>query len=119
MRVKKFCLANKEALVMAGGLFMEAVKASGALLLPVDSEHNAIFQCLPPTSRGLSGSGVLRLLLSASGGPFRGLTTEQMVDVTVEQAVAHPNWSMGQQDIGGFGHTHEQGAGVNRGLLVV
>ena len=94
---KKILLANKEALVMAGGLFMEAVKASGALLLPVDSEHNAIFQCLPPTSRGLSGSGVLRLLLSASGGPFRGLTTEQMVDVTVEQAVAHPNWSMGHK----------------------
>lgn len=94
---KKILLANKEALVMAGGLFMEAVKASGALLLPVDSEHNAIFQCLPPTSRGLSGSGVLRLLLSASGGPFRGLTTEQMLDVTVEQAVAHPNWSMGHK----------------------
>ena len=92
---KKILLANKEALVMAGGLFMQAVKASGAVLLPVDSEHNAIFQCLPAVKQGLSGSGVVRLLLSGSGGPFRGLTTEQMVDVTVEQAVAHPNWSMG------------------------
>ena len=94
---KKILLANKEALVMAGGLFMQAVKVSGAVLLPVDSEHNAIFQCLPGASQGLSESGVVRLLLSASGGPFRGLTAEQMIDVTVEQAVAHPNWSMGRK----------------------
>ena len=94
---KRLLLANKESLVMTGDLLKQAARESGAEILPIDSEHNAIFQCLPPTSRGLSGSGVLRLLLSASGGPFRGLTTEQMLDVTVEQAVAHPNWSMGQK----------------------
>jgi 1-deoxy-D-xylulose-5-phosphate reductoisomerase len=96
---KKILLANKEALVMAGGLFMQAVADSGSLLLPIDSEHNAIFQCLP-THYGRSedrSSGVEKLLLSASGGPFRGLTLEQMRSVTPDQACAHPNWSMGRK----------------------
>ena len=96
---KKILLANKEALVMAGGLFMQAVADSGSLLLPIDSEHNAIFQCLP-THYGRSedrNSGVEKLLLSASGGPFRGLTLEQMRSVTPVQACAHPNWSMGRK----------------------
>ena len=89
---KKILLANKETLVVTGALFMEAVKRHGATLLPVDSEHNAIFQCLP--AEGV-GPGVRRLLLTASGGPFRGWTREQLTDVTPEQAVCHPNWDMG------------------------
>ena len=89
---KKILLANKETLVVTGALFMEAVKRHGATLLPVDSEHNAIFQCLP--AEGV-GAGVRRLLLTASGGPFRGWTREQLTDVTPEQAVCHPNWDMG------------------------
>lgn len=94
---KKVLLANKEALVMAGHLFMEALKDSTAVLLPIDSEHNAIFQCLPQNKNDLSAVGVSKLLLSASGGPFRGWTTDQMKDVTPEQACAHPNWSMGNK----------------------
>ena len=94
---KKVLLANKEALVMAGHLFMQALKDSTAVLLPIDSEHNAIFQCLPQNKNDLSAVGVSRLLLSASGGPFRGWTTDQMRDVTPEQACAHPNWSMGHK----------------------
>jgi 1-deoxy-D-xylulose-5-phosphate reductoisomerase len=89
---KKILLANKETLVVTGALFMDAVKRHGATLLPVDSEHNAIFQCLP--AEGV-GAGVRRLLLTASGGPFRGWTREQLTDVTPEQAVCHPNWDMG------------------------
>ena len=89
---KKILLANKETLVVTGALFMEAVKRHGATLLPVDSEHNAIFQCLP--AEGV-GPGVRRLLLTASGGPFRGWTREQLTTVTPEQAVCHPNWDMG------------------------
>ena len=99
---KKILLANKEALVMAGGLFMQAVADSGSLLLPIDSEHNAIFQCLPTDysgsgNSGSGNSGVEKLLLSASGGPFRGWTREQMQSVTPDQACAHPNWSMGRK----------------------
>ena len=89
---KKILLANKETLVVTGALFMDAVKRHGATLLPVDSEHNAIFQCLPADG---VGPGVRRLLLTASGGPFRGWTREQLTDVTPEQAVCHPNWDMG------------------------
>ncbi|MEP5050487.1 MAG: 1-deoxy-D-xylulose-5-phosphate reductoisomerase, partial [Alloalcanivorax venustensis] len=89
---KKILLANKETLVVTGALFMDAVKRHGATLLPVDSEHNAIFQCLP--AEGV-GPGVRRLLLTASGGPFRGWTREQLTEVTPEQAVCHPNWDMG------------------------
>lgn len=94
---KKILLANKESLVMAGGLFMQAVKASGSLLLPIDSEHNAIFQCLPANYEQAALSGVSKLLLSASGGPFRGWSLGQMAAVTPDQACAHPNWSMGRK----------------------
>lgn len=84
-------LANKESLVSAGALMMQAVRESGATLLPVDSEHNAIFQCLA----GGSVEDVRRITLTASGGPFREFTREQMAAVTPAQAVKHPNWSMG------------------------
>lgn len=88
---KTVALANKESLVSAGGLMMEAVHASGATLLPVDSEHNAIFQCLA----GSDLAHVRRIILTASGGPFRMMLAEDMARVTPEQAVRHPNWSMG------------------------
>lgn len=95
---KKVLLANKEALVMSGALFMQAVGRSGAVLLPIDSEHNAIFQCLPPDfSRGLGAVGVRRIMLTASGGPFRQTPLAQLHDVTPEQACAHPVWSMGRK----------------------
>jgi 1-deoxy-D-xylulose-5-phosphate reductoisomerase len=96
---KRILLANKEVLVMAGEVFMQAVAASGAVLLPLDSEHNAIFQCLPPdpSRRGIDACGVRRLLLTASGGPFRCTPLEQLAEVTPEQACAHPNWSMGRK----------------------
>lgn len=95
---KRVLLANKEALVTAGGVFMSAVRDSGAELLPIDSEHNAIFQCLPSGGRdGVSASGVRRMLLTASGGPFRATPLESLATVTPEQAVAHPNWSMGRK----------------------
>ena len=94
---KKVLLANKEALVMAGNLLMQAVDKSGATLLPIDSEHNAIFQCLPRDIKNLSKGGVSKLLLSASGGPFRGWSLGEMDEVTREQACAHPNWSMGKK----------------------
>lgn len=99
---KKVLLANKEALVMAGGLFTRAVAEHGALLLPIDSEHNAIFQCLPNhrndyLADGLTSSGVRKILLTASGGPFRNTPIADLPKVTPEQACAHPNWSMGQK----------------------
>lgn len=95
---KRVLLANKEALVMSGALFMEAVATSGATLLPIDSEHNAIYQCLPVEHRGgLARHGVTQLLLTASGGPFRGWTPKRLAEVTPEQACAHPNWSMGRK----------------------
>ncbi|MDH0300694.1 MULTISPECIES: 1-deoxy-D-xylulose-5-phosphate reductoisomerase [unclassified Pseudomonas] len=95
---KKVLLANKEALVMSGALFMDAVRRSGAVLLPIDSEHNAIFQCLPGDyARGLAPVGVRRILLTASGGPFRETPAAALMDVTPEQACAHPNWSMGRK----------------------
>lgn len=95
---KRILLANKEALVMAGPVFMAQVQASGALLLPIDSEHNAVFQSLPHDYRGMpTRRGIRRILLTASGGPFRTSTPESLIDVTPEQAVAHPNWSMGQK----------------------
>lgn len=120
---KKILLANKEALVMAGALFMEAVRRGGATLLPLDSEHNAIFQCLPPgfdgiantgipnteisssatgqSNAGQSGAekntGVSKLVLSASGGPFRTMPLEQLAAVSPDQACAHPNWKMGRK----------------------
>ncbi len=95
---KRVLLANKEALVMAGPLFMRAVAASGAVLLPIDSEHNAIFQCLPAARDGsLAAAGVSKILLTASGGPFRTSTTAELMGVTPEQACAHPNWEMGRK----------------------
>ncbi len=97
---KRILLANKESLVMAGGLFIEAVKAHHACLLPVDSEHNAMFQCLPAVSTGvntlpLHRLGVRKLILTGSGGPFRQAPLEELDRVTPEAACAHPNWSMG------------------------
>ncbi|MDV6320279.1 1-deoxy-D-xylulose-5-phosphate reductoisomerase [Chromohalobacter sp. HP20-39] len=95
---KRVLLANKEALVMSGSLFMEAVERHGAVLLPIDSEHNAIYQCLPTEHRGgLAWHGVTQLLLTASGGPFRDWSQAQLKAVTPEQACAHPNWSMGRK----------------------
>ncbi|WP_297845161.1 1-deoxy-D-xylulose-5-phosphate reductoisomerase [Pseudomonas sp.] len=95
---KKVLLANKEALVMSGALFMQAVHRSGAVLLPIDSEHNAIFQCLPADySKGLGTVGVRRILLTASGGPFRETPLADLMSVSPEQACAHPNWSMGRK----------------------
>lgn len=95
---KKILLANKEALVMTGALFMQAVRRSGSVLLPIDSEHNAIFQCLPHDfARGLGQVGVRRILLTASGGPFRETPLAELEHVTPDQACAHPNWSMGRK----------------------
>jgi 1-deoxy-D-xylulose-5-phosphate reductoisomerase len=95
---KQLLLANKEALVMAGGLLMDAVVASGAVLLPVDSEHNAIFQALPRDFDGsLSHAGVKRLWLTASGGPFLRTARELLRKVTPDQACAHPKWVMGRK----------------------
>ena len=95
---KKVLLANKEALVMTGALFMDSVKASGAQLLPIDSEHNAIFQCMPRDyAKGLGQVGVRKILLTASGGPFRETPVSVLASVTPEQACAHPNWSMGRK----------------------
>lgn len=95
---KKILLANKEALVMAGPVFMAEVHAHGAMLLPIDSEHNAIFQSLPDTySSDLEKSGVTRILLTASGGPFRQTPVSRLRDVTPDQACAHPNWVMGRK----------------------
>jgi len=95
---KRVLLANKEALVVAGAILMHAVADNGAELLPIDSEHNAIFQCLPPNHRdGLPRLGVDRILLTASGGPFRKTPVDALEAVTPEQACAHPNWSMGRK----------------------
>lgn len=96
---KRILLANKEALVMSGALFMDAVEQHGATLLPIDSEHNAIFQCLPAdfSRRSFVDQGIEQLLLTASGGPFRGWQHQDLLAVTPEQAVAHPNWSMGRK----------------------
>jgi 1-deoxy-D-xylulose-5-phosphate reductoisomerase len=91
---KTVLLANKEAIVMAGPVFLSAVRGGGATVLPIDSEHNAVFQCLPPGGRR---DGVRRIVLTASGGPFRAMDAARMAGVTPEQAVAHPNWSMGRK----------------------
>ncbi|MEO9216536.1 MAG: 1-deoxy-D-xylulose-5-phosphate reductoisomerase [Rhodanobacter sp.] len=94
---KHLLLANKESIVMAGPLLLAAVAAGGGALVPVDSEHNAIFQCLPGGRPDLRASGVRRLILTASGGPFRGRTRSQLTDITPEQACKHPNWVMGRK----------------------
>lgn len=116
---KRVLLANKETLVLAGGLFMDAVSESGAELLPIDSEHNAIFQVLPPSFRerpyrsSLQQAGISRLLLTASGGPFRTRSMESMHLVTPEEAVRHPNWSMGQKI------SVDSASMMNKGLEVI
>jgi 1-deoxy-D-xylulose-5-phosphate reductoisomerase len=95
---KRLLIANKESLVMAGPLLISAARASGAVLLPVDSEHSAIFQCLPADTRtGTPPKGVRRVLLTASGGPFLDWPLERLAAVTPEQACAHPNWVMGRK----------------------
>jgi 1-deoxy-D-xylulose-5-phosphate reductoisomerase len=95
---KKILLANKEALVMSGQLFMDAIAASGAVLMPIDSEHNAIFQCLPVNYRRIPAeNGVAKILLTASGGPFLKRAVETLDAVTPAEAVAHPNWVMGRK----------------------
>ena len=95
---KRLLLANKEALVMSGHLFMDAVEKHKAELLPIDSEHNAIFQCMPANYyQGLEKCGIEKILLTASGGPFRDVPIEQLKSMTPEQACAHPNWSMGRK----------------------
>lgn len=95
---KRVLLANKEALVVAGELFMAEVRRHGATLLPIDSEHNALFQCMPGDyAEGLGSVGISRLLLTASGGPFRETPLAALASVTPEQACAHPNWEMGRK----------------------
>jgi len=96
---KRVLLANKEALVMSGHLFMQAMKAGGGELLPIDSEHNAIFQCLPPnfSQNSKLSLGVEELWLTASGGPFRNTPLEELASITPDQACAHPNWVMGRK----------------------
>ena len=95
---KRILLANKEALVIGGAAFMAAVEAGGAVLLPIDSEHNAIFQCLPMgRTRDPAASGVRRILLTASGGPFRLRSPADLAAVTPDEACAHPNWVMGRK----------------------
>lgn len=99
---KKVLLANKESLVMAGGLFMQAVAHSGSTLLPIDSEHNAIFQCMPSryqhdSAESIDEQGVRKILLTGSGGPFRKTALSELISVTPDQACAHPNWDMGRK----------------------
>jgi 1-deoxy-D-xylulose-5-phosphate reductoisomerase len=95
---KRILLANKEALVMSGQLFIDAVAKSGATLLPIDSEHNAIFQCLPHgCQRDLDASGISKIILTASGGPFLNRAISTLSQVTAAEAIAHPNWVMGRK----------------------
>ena len=92
---KRILLANKESLVMSGQLMMQAARRSGATIMPVDSEHNAIFQCLPPPGSSGFDAGIKKIILTASGGPLRNCSEEELSVVTPQQALAHPNWSMG------------------------
>lgn len=94
---KRLLLANKESIVMAGTLLLEALRQGGGDLIPIDSEHNAIFQCLPGGRPDLARAGVRRLVLTASGGPFRGRTRAQLGAITPDEACAHPRWSMGRK----------------------
>jgi len=94
---KRLLLANKEAVVMAGALLADALAEGGGELLPLDSEHNAVFQCLPREHDDLAAAGVRRILLTASGGPFRGRKAADLAAITPEQACAHPNWRMGRK----------------------
>ena len=111
---KRILLANKETLVMAGSIFMQAVDEGGATLLPIDSEHNAIFQVMPNDKRmSLSHGGVKKILLTASGGPFRNASYEELKQVTVKQALNHPNWVMGPKI------TIDSATLMNKGLEVI
>ncbi len=111
---KRILLANKETLVMAGSLFMDAVKHGGATLLPIDSEHNAIFQAMPQDKfKDLADGGVSKVILTASGGPFRTHTREQIVQATPELALKHPNWVMGAKI------TIDSASLMNKGLEVI
>ncbi len=111
---KRILLANKETLVLAGSLFMQAVKAGGATLLPIDSEHNAIFQVMPPQQLAhLSDGGVRKIILTASGGPFRQYSSAQLAAVTPAQALKHPNWVMGAKI------TIDSATLMNKGLEVI
>jgi 1-deoxy-D-xylulose-5-phosphate reductoisomerase len=111
---KRILLANKEALVMSGQLFIDAVRQSGATLLPIDSEHNAIFQCLPSGfQRDLAGSGISKIILTASGGPFLNRDVASLHNVTPEQAIAHPNWVMGRKI------SVDSASMMNKGLEVI
>lgn len=111
---KKILLANKETLVMAGSLFMQAVADGGATLLPIDSEHNAIFQVMPPQQRShLAEGGVRKIILTASGGPFRRLSKAELAEVTPERALKHPNWVMGAKI------TIDSATLMNKGLEVI
>ena len=111
---KRILLANKETLVMAGSIFMEAVEEGGATLLPIDSEHNAIFQVMPNIKgKSLANRGVKKILLTASGGPFRTASLEELKRVTVKQALHHPNWVMGPKI------TIDSATMMNKGLEVI
>jgi len=111
---KRVLLANKESLVMSGKLFMDTIHESGAELLPIDSEHNAIFQSMPANYKdGLSETGVEKILLTASGGPFRTTPLDELKSVTPEQACAHPNWDMGRKI------SVDSATMMNKGLEVV
>lgn len=111
---KQILLANKETLVMAGNLFMQAVKQGGATLLPIDSEHNAIFQVMPARVDGnLIDSGIKKILLTASGGPFRKFSQSELEEVSLEQALNHPNWLMGPKI------TIDSATLMNKGLEVI
>jgi 1-deoxy-D-xylulose-5-phosphate reductoisomerase len=115
---KRVLLANKEALVMSGNLFMQAISTGGGELLPIDSEHNAIFQCLPNNFTQASSSqnaylGVEELWLTASGGPFRNTPLDQLASITPEQACAHPNWVMGRKI------SVDSASMMNKGLEVI
>lgn len=111
---KRILLANKETLVMAGKLFMQAVEAGGATLLPIDSEHNAIFQVMPPRKiTHLEDAGIKKILLTASGGPFRNASIDELKRVTVKQALNHPNWVMGPKI------TIDSATLMNKGLEVI
>lgn len=116
---KRILLANKETLVMAGKLFMDAVKKGGATLLPIDSEHNAIFQVMPPahlqqlSNNQLDQLGITQIILTASGGPFRQYTQAQLESVTTELALKHPNWVMGSKI------TIDSATLMNKGLEVI
>lgn len=111
---KRVLLANKETLVMSGRLFMDAVRTGGATLLPIDSEHNAIFQVMPANAPdGLEAAGVSKILLTASGGPFRKATMDELSQVTPAQALNHPNWVMGPKI------TIDSATLMNKGLEVI